>query len=189
VCCAAHFPRYSKGIVIGTERGVYCGYETTINRQNVPPINRHTRHLSPVLVRQDQDRDDGSLNKEVKIPHTIWLIAPNTVYGGSYAFSFLLQYFGQARMVAGAEQAMTGLQVGALITFYVAVFTAPLLMAIWLWQYSRGVELVTNEKMGFATALLILLVVPDGIDILIVQESFNKIALPAPTGPVAPASN
>lgn len=127
------------------------------------------------------------LNKEVKIPHTIWLIAPVLFMVAAMVF-FFVAVLGSSDG-SGAEQTMTGLQIGALITFYVAVFTAPLLMAIWLWQYSRGVELVTNEKMGFATALLILLVVPDGIDILIVQESFNKIALPAPTGPVAPASN
>ncbi len=128
-----------------------------------------------------------SLNKAVKIPRTIWLIAPVLFMVAAMVF-FFVAVLGNSDG-SGAEQTMTGLQVGALITFYVAVFTAPLLMAIWLWQYSRGVELVTNEKMGFATALLILLVVPDGIDILIVQESFNKIALPAPTGPVAPASN
>lgn len=128
-----------------------------------------------------------SLNKAVKIPRTIWLIAPVLFMVAAMVF-FFVAVLGNSDG-SGAEQTMTGLQIGALITFYVAVFTAPLLMAIWLWQYSRGVELVTNEKMGFATALLILLVVPDGIDILIVQESFNKIALPAPTGPVAPVSN
>lgn len=128
-----------------------------------------------------------SLNKAVKIPRTIWLIAPVLFMVAAMVF-FFVAVLGNSDG-SGAEQTMTGLQIGALITFYVAVFTAPLLMAIWLWQYSRGVELVTGEKMGFATALLILLVVPDGIDILIVQESFNKIALPAPTGPVAPVSN
>jgi hypothetical protein len=111
------------------------------------------------------------LNKEVKIPHTIWLIAPVLFMVAAMVF-FFVAVLGSSDG-SGAEQTMTGLQIGALITFYVAVFTAPLLMAIWLWQYSRGVELVTNEKMGFATALLILLVVPDGIDILIVQESFQ----------------
>ena len=68
--------------------------------------------------------------------------------------------------------------------FYLTLLVAPLLVAIWLWKYSKGVEVVSGEKMSFAIALLILLAVPDGIDILIVQDTFNKIAAKAQSGPV-----
>lgn len=62
------------------------------------------------------------------------------------------------------------------------------LVAVWLWSYSKGVEKITNEKTSFAIALIVLLLVPDGIDILIIQDAFNKVATPTnPTGLQSPA--
>jgi hypothetical protein len=70
----------------------------------------------------------------------------------------------------GAESAISFFFVYASI-----LLTFPFVLA-WLWSYSKGVEKITNEKMGFAISLLILYLVPDGIDILLVQDAFNKIS-------------
>jgi len=129
-------------------------------------------------------REMMSVNKDVKIPPVIWLIAPILL-----VVSAVVLFFASGAATASekpAGDALTGLQIGSVIGFYVAVLVVPFLMAIWLWKYSKGVELVTKEKMSFAISLLVLLAVPDGIDILIVQDAFNKIATrtaPAASGP------
>jgi hypothetical protein len=63
-----------------------------------------------------------------------------------------------------------------MVVFYIAILLYSPLIAIWLWGYSKGVELVTKEKTSFAIAMIVLLLVPDGIDILVIQDGFNKIA-------------
>jgi hypothetical protein len=63
----------------------------------------------------------------------------------------------------------------AMLLFYAIIFASFIVYALWLWKYSKAVEVITNEKMSFALSLLILLAVPDGIDILIVQDYFNKV--------------
>lgn len=63
-----------------------------------------------------------------------------------------------------------------IIFLYVSIFLVFPFVLAWLWGYSKGVEKITNEKMSFAMSLLILYVVPDGIDILLVQDAFNKIS-------------
>lgn len=63
----------------------------------------------------------------------------------------------------------------AIVLIYVSIFLVFPFVLAWLWSYSKGVEKITNEKMSFAISLLILYVVPDGIDILLVQDAFNKI--------------
>lgn len=63
----------------------------------------------------------------------------------------------------------------AMLFFYVSIIFIWPLTIVWLWSYSKGIEIVTKGKTSFAVALLILLVVPYGIDILIIQDTFNKL--------------
>lgn len=82
-----------------------------------------------------------------------------------------------------------------ILVFYGAVFLAVILFAVWEWSYSQGVAVITQDKLSFAMSLIILLLVPDGIDILIIQDYFNKLnpapvqaphIPPFPPGPPAP---
>lgn len=125
-----------------------------------------------------------SIKKDLRIPHVIWLIAPLMLFVVALIFFIISVMTGEKD--GSGQPEMTGMGVASIVIFYVAIFTVPILMALWLWKYSKGVEAVTNEKMGFAVSLLILLAVPDGIDILIVQDAFNKIATITgePAGPV-----
>ncbi len=54
------------------------------------------------------------------------------------------------------------------------IFIFPL-MGWWYWQYAKAVEKVTHEKLSFPITMLIMLAVPDIFDILILQDSFNKL--------------
>jgi hypothetical protein len=58
---------------------------------------------------------------------------------------------------------------------YLAFFISFIFFVIWEWSYAHAVDAITGEKLSFAMTLLVLLLVPDGIDILIVQEYFNKL--------------
>jgi len=62
-----------------------------------------------------------------------------------------------------------------LLLFYPLVLVGVVLFVIWEWSYAHGVEIITNNRLGFALSLIILIVVPDGIDILIIQDYFNKV--------------
>jgi hypothetical protein len=112
-----------------------------------------------------------SLNRDIKIPHIVWYIAPLV-----FVVAAVIFFIASGALAKDEAQAMTGVQIAALVVFYGAIFLVAPLTAIWLWKYSQGVETVTDEKMNFAVAMLILLAVPDGIDILIVQDAFNKVA-------------
>lgn len=68
------------------------------------------------------------------------------------------------------------LRVVAIVGLYLSAFAFLPLTAIWLWSYSKGVERITQEKLVFPIAMLILVAVPDGIDMLIIQDSFNKLS-------------
>ena len=78
------------------------------------------------------------------------------------------------------------------IALWVSILVAFVLYVVWIWSYSHGVEIITQGRISFALALVIIILVPDGIDILLVQEYFNKIGEPQPhlppQPPVAPAS-
>lgn len=63
-----------------------------------------------------------------------------------------------------------------MILLYVSFLLIWPLAAIWLWSYSKGVEVITKGKTSFAMSLVVLLLVPDGIDILIIQDGFNKLS-------------
>jgi len=82
----------------------------------------------------------------------------------------------------------------AILALYAAIPLTIILVVVWEWSYSHGVEAITDAKLSFALSLIILLLVPDGIDILIIQDYFNKVATvpvggigqAAPIAPVAP---
>ena len=121
------------------------------------------------------------LNKDIKIPSVLWLVAPLLLVILAIGFFIFSGDFSSSDETA---KSLTTNQIFSMAFFYLTLLVAPLLVAIWLWKYSKGVEVVSGEKMSFAIALLILLAVPDGIDILIVQDTFNKIAAKAQSGPV-----
>lgn len=84
----------------------------------------------------------------------------------------------------------------AIPVFYLAILVSIILFLVWEWSYAHGVSEITGEKLGFALALIVLIVVPDGIDILILQDYFNKVdggltpaSMPqvAPVAPVPPS--
>lgn len=121
------------------------------------------------------------LNKDIKIPSVLWLVAPLLLVILAIGFFIFNGDFSSSDETA---KNLTTNQIFSMAFFYLTLLVAPLLVAIWLWKYSKGVEVVSGEKMSFAIALLILLAVPDGIDILIVQDTFNKIAAKTQSGPV-----
>ncbi len=88
------------------------------------------------------------------------------------------------------------------LVFYVALFAAFIMYVIWLWGYCHATEVITQSKLSFAVSLIIMVLVPDGIDILILQDYFNKVGAtahsdtpaqpqafqpPPPVTPVGPA--
>lgn len=83
------------------------------------------------------------------------------------------------------EDAATAFDAFAWILFFVSILAVWPFTAWWLWKYSKAVEEVTNEKISFAMSMLVTLLVPDGIDILIIQDAFNKVADSHPEKPAA----
>ena len=77
-------------------------------------------------------------------------------------------------------------EIWTIVLLYAGIFLILPIILVWLWGYAKGVEKITKEKMSFPLALLILYAVPDGIDILLVQDAFNKISQPTTAAPVAP---
>jgi hypothetical protein len=73
----------------------------------------------------------------------------------------------------------------SMLVFYIGLIVAMILFVVWIWSYSQGVALTTDGKLSFAVCLIILILVPDGIDILIVQDYFNKLDT-APAGTTPP---
>lgn len=68
-----------------------------------------------------------------------------------------------------------GSTIAATILFIASITFILPMTAWWLWHYSKAVEQITNGKTSFPLAMLVLYMVPDGIDILIVQDAFNKL--------------
>lgn len=62
------------------------------------------------------------------------------------------------------------------LALYSGVMVSFFLYIIWIWSYAKGVDVITDGKISFALGLVVLILVPDGIDILIIQEYYNKIA-------------
>jgi hypothetical protein len=63
----------------------------------------------------------------------------------------------------------------------------PVINIWWMWEYSKGVEHVTNEKLS-AILTFILMYAVGFIGIYIVQDSFNGVAAAAPAGSPATAA-
>jgi hypothetical protein len=72
----------------------------------------------------------------------------------------------------------SGREIAGILSFYGGVFIAYVLFIVWEWSYAHGVEEITGGKLSFAMGLIVLILVPDGIDILIIQDSFNKLGRP-----------
>ncbi len=87
-------------------------------------------------------------------------------------FSSSSQQFTQST----AAECQTDVSILPILLFYLAIFLIFPMVVIWLWSYSKGVEKATKEKTSFALAMIVLLLVPDGIDILIIQDAFNKLS-------------
>ena len=49
------------------------------------------------------------------------------------------------------------------------------IQAYWYWGFCKATEEVSEEKISFILAMIALLLVPDGLDIMIIQDVFNKI--------------
>ena len=72
-----------------------------------------------------------------------------------------------------------------LVGFYLGLFVAWILYMVWIWTYARGVDIVSAGSLSFALAIIVLLVVPDGFDILVIQDHFNKLGTSNPPAPAA----
>ncbi len=79
-----------------------------------------------------------------------------------------------------SEEDMDGLAVGGLVLMYASLLVIFPLMGWWYWKYAQAVEKVTHEKLSFPVTMLIMLAVPDIFDMLIVQDSFNKLGKSKP---------
>lgn len=58
---------------------------------------------------------------------------------------------------------------------YLALLTYLPIMLIFFWNYAKAVEEITHGKVSFGLCLVFILLIPDGIDILVLQDYFNKI--------------
>lgn len=131
--------------------------------------------------------------KPVKIP-SIWLfIAPIFLIVGSLGlllFSTINETIKadsacrltttgsqeREQCVTDSTQDLGPVQALAMVGVYASIFAFAPLTAWWLWHYSKAVEQVTAEKLSFAMTILVLIAVPDGLDMLVVQDTYNKIA-------------
>jgi len=65
------------------------------------------------------------------------------------------------------------------LMLYPVFIIAGIMIIIWEWSYSHGVENITGEKLSFAVALIVLILVPM-FAILIIQDYFNKLGSVVP---------
>lgn len=65
--------------------------------------------------------------------------------------------------------------IAPLIAFYAVLLALAPVTLLWFWPYSKAIERVTNEKVSFPLAIIAFFVIPDGIDMLVVQDGFNKL--------------
>lgn len=122
---------------------------------------------------------------EIKIMHPVVLVAPVFI-AITATITFILSMISVALNIPEycaaysssnniPVECQAGPEAWTAVLFYVGIFLIFPLVLIWLWGYAKGVEKITKEKMSFPLALLILYAVPDGIDILLVQDAFNKV--------------
>lgn len=148
------------------------------------------------LVWLAKTRREMMAQKTVKIP-SVWLlivpfllvilslgilvfsVATAAVDADAKCQTSLSSYQSKDDCVAKNTEEMSGFQVVALIATYLSLLALMPLTAWWLWYYCKAVEEVTHAKLQFPLAMIVLVLVPDGIDMLIVQDTFNKIATEA----------
>ena len=64
---------------------------------------------------------------------------------------------------------------GAVALFYLACASLLPLLSIFFWGYSKAVSDLTKDRITFPVAFLLLVALPFGFDILIIQEAFNEL--------------
>jgi hypothetical protein len=133
-------------------------------------------------------------NPKLSIPSIWLLVAPYVLIAASVIFLIVslvgstidahngcnMYRTGSAQYeqcVDAALEEPSGLQLASLAGVYLSAFLLFPLTAWWMWYYSKAVEVVTKEKLSFALSMIVLLAVPDGLDMLVVQDSFNKLAV------------
>lgn len=144
-------------------------------------------------------REMMASDKKINIP-TIWLLLTPYILVAASVF-LLLGTLGKSSLDAhqaceryGVQTAQyddctkaelhgeaDALQIIATASVYLTALAFMPLTAVWLWSYSKGVERITKDKIPFPMAMLIVVAVPDGVDMLIVQDSFNKLSQNAQT--------
>lgn len=151
-------------------------------------------------------REIMNLKPEVNIMTPAFLFAPllSMIIGMIMMVGFVVSSIDNTTCVPNSSQTSEtalsgppstvctgGGNISFMIAFYLLFFVAFGLFVVWLWSYSKGVEAVTEGKLSFALILLLLIVVPDGIDILILQDYYNKIEAPqlntASAPPISPS--
>jgi hypothetical protein len=154
-------------------------------------------------------REMMDLNPNVKIKSPAFLLAPILVGIAAFVILFVfifasahnqVQCINSSTTYNGSQSVATSNNTNAqncsstgsstsliaLLLFYPLIFVAVILFVVWEWSYSHGVEIITENKLSFALSLIILILVPDGIDILIIQDYFNKLSVsPIPSNPQA----
>ncbi len=66
-------------------------------------------------------------------------------------------------------------QIISIISFFVGFILIMIAMALWLWSYSKAVGIITAGKLSAGLAFVIIVLVPDGLDILVIQDYFNRL--------------
>lgn len=73
------------------------------------------------------------------------------------------------------ETDLNGYDITGMAILYFSLIVVFPLLGWWYWKYAQAVEQITHEKLSFPITMLIMLAVPDIFDMLIIQESFNKL--------------
>lgn len=142
-------------------------------------------------------REMMDLNPEIKIKSNFFLFAPVVVLAAGIVLLAVSFHSADGKITSCSSSQSSSSQDSSyysapaschdsspanligILGIYLAIFIATILFVIWLWSYSHGVATITDGKLSFALGLTILFLVPDGIDILIFQDYFNKVSTPA----------
>jgi len=108
-----------------------------------------------------------------------------SVYTSNYSYSSDNSYSSSNYIPSECQSNPAGWTIALFFIGILLIFPTVL---IWLWGYAQGVEKITHGKMSFAVTLIVLFAVPDGIDILLVQDAFNKTNLPESSHTATPSA-
>lgn len=81
-----------------------------------------------------------------------------------------------ARAQCQADYEPGGLFYVGIGAFYAAILAIGPAIAAWFWPYCKAVENVTREKLSFPLAMISMILIPDGFDMLVIQDGFNKLS-------------